>query len=218
MLDKEADKLARIRANENRTENPELEKEAQNERQMTQEECEARVKTLGNKAVDEAENRDLTEEERTVLRDYELSKEQTPEEIQANFETVMAKTKAAEAAEAQGDTEKSSIQGAMENALNSALASGAASSSYLKTYPITPKMYERLINEFTYHPPFPNQIPRYKALRAMAQTFAVMVVELTPPSREQSLALMKIGEAMMHAHGAIARNEKPDEVPEEVPE
>ena len=42
----------------------------------------------------------------------------------------------------------------------------------------------------------------------MALTFATMIVELTPPSREQSLALTKLSEASMHANAAIARDEE----------
>ena len=36
---------------------------------------------------------------------------------------------------------------------------------------------------------------------------AHLIVTLTPKSREQSLALTKLEEAIMHANSAIARNE-----------
>ncbi len=104
--------------------------------------------------------------------------------------------------------EKSTIQTTMEDALDRSLASADdAGAPTLKTYPISDKMRTRLLSEFMYHPPSPDQIPRYLALRSMALTFATMIVELTPPSREQSLALTKIGEAIMHACAAIARGE-----------
>lgn len=116
---------------------------------------------------------------------------------------------APEAADAP-EAPQSSIQDTMEDALNASLAAaeGAGDTNApLRTYPITAKMRERLLNEFTYHTPRQDQSPRYAALRSMALTFATMVVELTPPSREQSLALTKIGETIMHANAAIARGE-----------
>ncbi|KKK99709.1 hypothetical protein LCGC14_2630030 [marine sediment metagenome] len=109
------------------------------------------------------------------------------------------------------DDAKSAIQGAMEDALDRSLAASGASGDGaipLKTYPITDNMRARLTNEFTYHAPRQDQVPRYNALRSMALTFATMIVELTPPSREQSLALTKLSEASMHANAAIARDEE----------
>jgi len=105
--------------------------------------------------------------------------------------------------------DRSAIQGAMEDALNHALASGDDGS--LRTYPIPEKMRRRLVTEFTYHTPRADQIPRYGTIRALALTFATMIVELTPPSREQSLALTKIGEAVHQANAAIERGEAEDE-------
>lgn len=108
----------------------------------------------------------------------------------------------------QEEAEKSSIQNAMEGALDRSLAAAKDTGiDVLKTYPISEKMRERLKSEFIYHAPRQDQIPRYAALRTMALTFATMVVELTPPSREQSLALTKLGEAIMHSNAAIARGE-----------
>jgi hypothetical protein len=42
----------------------------------------------------------------------------------------------------------------------------------------------------------------------MALTFATMIVELTPPGREQALALTKLGESIMYANAAIAWDEE----------
>ena len=107
------------------------------------------------------------------------------------------------------DDAKSSIQGAMEDALDRSLAAAQETGDIpLRTYPISAKMRARLLNEFTYHAPREDQIPRYAALRSMALTFATMVVELTPASREQSLALTKLSEAIMHANAAIVRDEE----------
>lgn len=61
---------------------------------------------------------------------------------------------------------------------------------------------------FTYHPPFGDQPERYVAIRAAALTFARLVQSSTPPSREQSLALTTIQEAVMWANSAIAVNEE----------
>ena len=74
-------------------------------------------------------------------------------------------------------------------------------------YPLTEKVASDLANRFTYHAPFGDQLDRYADLRSQAHELAVSMVEKTPPSREQSLALTKLEEAIMHANSAIARNE-----------
>jgi hypothetical protein len=73
---------------------------------------------------------------------------------------------------------------------------------------LTQQMLERLDNDFTYHAPIEGQPQRYGDLREAGKTLARTVVEETPPSREQSLALTKIDEAIFWANAAIARNEK----------
>lgn len=60
---------------------------------------------------------------------------------------------------------------------------------------------------FTYHPPRPDQVQKYEALRKAGRDFAVVVCSLCLNSRERSLALTKIDEAVMHANAAIARRE-----------
>lgn len=62
-------------------------------------------------------------------------------------------------------------------------------------------------NRFTYHRPTDEQIPRYEAIRNFGGRFAMLITEKTPASREQSLAITKIEEAVMWANAAIARNE-----------
>lgn len=62
---------------------------------------------------------------------------------------------------------------------------------------------------FTYHRPFGDQQERYEALRAKAKELAHLINETTPSSREQSLALTNLENAIMWANAAIARNEKP---------
>ena len=64
---------------------------------------------------------------------------------------------------------------------------------------------------FTYHAPSGTQADTYTRLRKMAFHFAKRIVELTPASREQALALTNLEQAVMWANAAIARRE--DEVP-----
>lgn len=60
---------------------------------------------------------------------------------------------------------------------------------------------------FTYHPPKGDQQERYVALRETAHAFAIEIVESTPVSREQSLALTSLEQSIMWANAAIARRE-----------
>lgn len=68
-------------------------------------------------------------------------------------------------------------------------------------------MSEMLENRFTYHPPTGSQPERYQRMRALGKEISAGIIALTPPSREQSLALTRIDEAVMWANAAIARNE-----------
>lgn len=61
---------------------------------------------------------------------------------------------------------------------------------------------------FTYHAPFGNQPARYNGIRAEGWRLAQQIVDNTPPSREQSLAITAVQEAVMWANAAIAINEK----------
>lgn len=69
------------------------------------------------------------------------------------------------------------------------------------------KIAARIENDFTYHTPKGDQQARYEALRATARHMALRILDLTPVSREQSLALTKLEESVMFANAAIARNE-----------
>jgi hypothetical protein len=66
-----------------------------------------------------------------------------------------------------------------------------------------------LENRYTYHPPHGDQVERYAAIRAKVLETAKFVRDATPSSREQSLALTALDEAMMFANAAIARHEPP---------
>jgi hypothetical protein len=63
-----------------------------------------------------------------------------------------------------------------------------------------------LDNIYTYHPPQGDQPERYVKLREQAKTLAAVVVELCPESRERSLALSNLEQAVFWANASIARN------------
>lgn len=63
-------------------------------------------------------------------------------------------------------------------------------------------------NIFTYHAPTPIQIERYARLRQKAKELAELIYDVTPQSREQSLALTSVQQTVMWANAAIAINEQ----------
>ena len=69
------------------------------------------------------------------------------------------------------------------------------------------KMKEMLENNYKYHAPKEGQPEKYEELRKTAKEFACLCVAFCPESRERSLALTKIEEAVMWANASIARNE-----------
>ena len=62
-------------------------------------------------------------------------------------------------------------------------------------------------NNFSYHAPKGNQAERYENLRYGAKYLALNILNKCPDSRERSLALTKLEEAVMWANASIARNE-----------
>lgn len=68
-------------------------------------------------------------------------------------------------------------------------------------------MIEQIENNFTYHLPKDNQVERYRSIRDKAKAFAFFIHHTCPDSREKSLAMTKLEEAVMWANAAIARNE-----------
>jgi hypothetical protein len=66
---------------------------------------------------------------------------------------------------------------------------------------------ERVMRDFSYHPPKEDQVPRYVAIRDEGKAFAKMILEFCPTSRERSLALTNLEQVVMWANAAIARNE-----------
>jgi hypothetical protein len=88
--------------------------------------------------------------------------------------------------------------------------SGTGELQGLKNYPVAGTDLERLDVALAYHTPKPDQIPRYTILRQDARILALHVLQFCPPSHERLLALNMIGEVIMHANAAIARNEGED--------
>jgi hypothetical protein len=64
-----------------------------------------------------------------------------------------------------------------------------------------------LENRFTYHAPTGDQPSKYSYLRSAGLEFASDIDDMCPDSREKSLALTRVEEAVMWANAAIARNE-----------
>jgi len=64
-----------------------------------------------------------------------------------------------------------------------------------------------LNRRFTYHAPKADQPARYVALREKAKELATLIVASSKESREQSLALTKLEDAIFWANAGIARNE-----------
>jgi len=77
-----------------------------------------------------------------------------------------------------------------------------------KTRELTPEELERIENNFTYHPPQGDQVEKYSVIRSMFRQTAAFLCRTCPQSRELSIALTHLEDAMMWANAAIARNEK----------
>lgn len=70
------------------------------------------------------------------------------------------------------------------------------------------QLIARIENDFTYHPPTSEQILRYAQIRDKYRELALLLIELTPQSREQSMAFSDLDHSCMMANASIARNEK----------
>jgi hypothetical protein len=66
---------------------------------------------------------------------------------------------------------------------------------------------EELTTRFTYHKPKGDQPERYLLMRQDAKRLAEWIVQYTPESREQALALTHLEEVVFWANAAIARRE-----------
>lgn len=64
-----------------------------------------------------------------------------------------------------------------------------------------------MVNDFVYHTPTEDQIPRYQAIRDMQRLFAGLIIDQVPPSKQRDEALLRLNEVGFWANAGIARNE-----------
>lgn len=67
-------------------------------------------------------------------------------------------------------------------------------------------MSETTEKNFTYHEPTQDTAAQHEAIRSAGKRFAELIEDECPPSRETSLAMTKLEEAVMWANASIARN------------
>ena len=67
--------------------------------------------------------------------------------------------------------------------------------------------HEEIENNYTYHSPKADQPEWYERIRFKAKMLAAYINENCPDSREKSLAMTNLEQAVMWANAAIARNE-----------
>lgn len=63
---------------------------------------------------------------------------------------------------------------------------------------------ENLENWFTYHKPDGDDPKKYEAIRDAGKALAMAIVENTPASADQTVAVRKVREAVMTANSAVA--------------
>lgn len=61
-------------------------------------------------------------------------------------------------------------------------------------------------NNFKYHSPKEGQPEKYTMIREKAKELAYLIEDQCPNSREKSLAITKLEEAVMWANASVARN------------
>jgi hypothetical protein len=61
-------------------------------------------------------------------------------------------------------------------------------------------------NNFSYHSPKEGQPEVYETLRSRAKELAYLIEALVPNSREKSVAMTKLEEAIFWANAGVARN------------
>lgn len=77
-----------------------------------------------------------------------------------------------------------------------------------KEYALDDQTKKMIDDNFTYHPPKADQIPRYTELREQFRQTALMIARFAPPGRERALALTQLQLSVMLANAAIACGEK----------
>lgn len=74
-------------------------------------------------------------------------------------------------------------------------------------YTISEDVLKQLEVSYTYHPPKGDQPDRYVLIRDAAKAFAILILENSPKSREQSIALTDLEKVVTMVNKAIACNE-----------
>lgn len=69
---------------------------------------------------------------------------------------------------------------------------------------------DELRTRFTYQKPEGDQPKRYEMIRSLALAYALDLNELCPESREKSLAISHLEQAVMWANASIARRDVSD--------
>lgn len=77
-----------------------------------------------------------------------------------------------------------------------------------KEYPVDPQTQKMIEDNFTYHTPRADQVPRYNDLRGKAKELAEMYARMVPPGRERATALTLLQNSIMMANAGIACGEK----------
>lgn len=77
----------------------------------------------------------------------------------------------------------------------------------MSKYAISDEKRAQLENSYTYHAPKEDQPERYVLIREAAKTFAYVILENSPTSREQSIAMTDLEKVVTMVNKAIACNE-----------
>lgn|SRR5690348_17153692 len=72
----------------------------------------------------------------------------------------------------------------------------------------------QIMHNFTYHAPDQTQQLVFADIRRYAKAFALLIERATPSSREQSMAISRLEEAVFWANAAVARQAPFEEVTE----
>ena len=68
------------------------------------------------------------------------------------------------------------------------------------------EIWGRVVNDFTYHAPSPDQAASMQTIRDTAKALALLIVETVPSGRERSLSLTNLEQVSMWANAGIARS------------
>ncbi len=78
----------------------------------------------------------------------------------------------------------------------------------IKNYAPSTSTLKMVEDCFTYHPPRPDQLPRYVIMRDKGKELATLFAHFVPEGREKAMALSALQNAIMHANAGIACGEK----------